>query len=137
MKPVAITLDLHLHDMHGWRVLTRMKNDLAVRHIPVYVISTDEARDQAGLAGAQHFIAKPLPSRKAVDDIFELMRTQIRNDEQRAVIVLDANESRRLETMQILRDIDGVEVLAAGDLEDAAKVMRGKSVGCVIVPATK
>ena len=59
-KPVAITLDIHLPDIDGWRVLERLKNDIATRHIPVCVISTDEARDRAMALGPWPFVAKPI-----------------------------------------------------------------------------
>jgi CheY-like chemotaxis protein len=42
LKPVAITLDVHLPDMDGWQVLNRLKVDLATRHIPIHVITVDE-----------------------------------------------------------------------------------------------
>ena len=44
-KPTAITLDIFLSDIEGWRVLERLKNDIGARHIPICVISTDEARE--------------------------------------------------------------------------------------------
>src|SRR5207244_4403551 len=58
-RPSAITLDLFLPDINGWRVLHRVKNDAATRHIPVAVVSTDESREQALNSGAYAFVAKP------------------------------------------------------------------------------
>ena len=56
-KPAAITLDIYLPDIDGWRVMARLKNDLATRHIPVCVISTDESRERALASGAWPFWA--------------------------------------------------------------------------------
>src|SRR4029078_1571578 len=46
-QPAVLTLDIYLPDMQGWRVLERLKADLGTRHIPVCVVSTDDARDRA------------------------------------------------------------------------------------------
>ena len=59
-QPSAITLDICLPDMDGWRVLDRLKKDLATRHLPVCVISTEEARQRSMACGAAGFGAKPL-----------------------------------------------------------------------------
>ena len=66
-KPAAVTLDIHLPDIEGWRVLDRLKNDPQMRHIPVAVISTDEARDRALESGAFTFLAKPVQSEAEID----------------------------------------------------------------------
>ncbi|HTJ05257.1 MAG TPA: response regulator, partial [Caldimonas sp.] len=73
--PSAITLDIFLPDMQGWRILDRLKADSATRHMPICVVSTDDARERALKAGAIGFIAKPLQSKDDVDAaIGELMR---------------------------------------------------------------
>jgi CheY-like chemotaxis protein len=68
-KPWAITLDLFLPAINGWRVLNRIKNDAATRHIPVAVISTDN-RASWRESGAFAFVAKPVQSRKRSNRCF-------------------------------------------------------------------
>ena len=48
----AITLDIQLPVMDGWRLLERFKGDLATRHIPVYVITTEDDTARAFPLGA-------------------------------------------------------------------------------------
>jgi CheY-like chemotaxis protein len=66
-KPSAVTLDMHLPDMAGWRVLDRIKHDLALRHVPVCVISTDDSKDRAFKSGALAFLEKPIRSKEVLD----------------------------------------------------------------------
>src|SRR5262249_41685384 len=58
LKPTAVTLDLHLPDLNGWRVLERLKVDLATRHIPVHIISVEEDTEPALSQGALGFLTK-------------------------------------------------------------------------------
>ncbi len=66
-RPMLITLDIYLPDMEGWRILERLKADLATRHIPICVVSTDDSRERAMESGAIGFLAKPLQSIDEVD----------------------------------------------------------------------
>src|SRR5690606_38627046 len=66
-RPSAVTLDIFLPDMQGWRILDRLKADLATRHIPIWVLSTEDARERAFDAGGVGCIPKPLASREALD----------------------------------------------------------------------
>src|SRR5204863_8486916 len=52
LRPHAITLDIRLPDISGWRLLSQLKNDLATRHIPVHVISVHEGLELALAHGA-------------------------------------------------------------------------------------
>ncbi len=58
LKPDAITLDLHLPDFDGWRVLDRLKVDLATRHIPVQIITVEEDSEPALTQGALGYLVK-------------------------------------------------------------------------------
>ena len=71
-KPSAVTLDIFLPDIDGWRVLDRLKHDTQTRHIPVAVISTDESRERALRAPAPSaFLAKPIQSKEMLDGLLE------------------------------------------------------------------
>ncbi len=60
LRPHAITLDIKLPDLSGWRLLNQLKNDLGTRHIPVHVISVQEALERGLAHGALGVLAKPV-----------------------------------------------------------------------------
>src|SRR5206468_4079522 len=60
LQPHAITLDIRLPDIDGWRILNQLKQDLATRHIPVHVISVQEEPEQRLARGAVGIAVKPL-----------------------------------------------------------------------------
>ncbi|HZW72580.1 MAG TPA: response regulator, partial [Caldimonas sp.] len=110
--PSAITLDIFLPDMQGWRILDRMKADSATRHMPICVVSTDDARERAVKSGAIGFIAKPLQSKDAVDSaIAELMR-YCERPSRKLVVALPATALRS----DLLAALDGeVQAILAED----------------------
>ncbi len=132
LKPAAILLDIFLPDIEGWRVLSRIKNDLAVRHTPVHVISTEEARDRALDSGARRFVSKPIQSRKAVDDVLAEIRDYTLADHRRLLVV--EPDPVRLGTIRdYLSGLDSVEMICATDGPRAAQLLRDGDVDCAIV----
>jgi HAMP domain-containing protein/signal transduction histidine kinase/DNA-binding response OmpR family regulator len=128
VHPTVITLDIHLPDMEGWRILDRLKADFAARHIPVCVVSTDDARDRALQSGAIGFLAKPLQSadiaRNAVD---QLWRYTVR-PAKRLAIVMPPTPQRH----ELIESLDGdVEPLVADNLTQARDALRDAD--CVVV----
>jgi len=77
LKPAAITLDVHLPDLDGWRVLDGFKIDLATRHIPVHVISVDDDPEPMRTAAAVGYLTKTETkiARVRVRALEELRRT--------------------------------------------------------------
>jgi HAMP domain-containing protein/signal transduction histidine kinase/CheY-like chemotaxis protein len=114
-KPDAVTLDLFLPDMDGWRVLSRLKHDLAMRHIPVCVISTDESRDRAFDAGAFGFLAKPIQSRDQLDDALSSLMKYVEADARRLLIALPATPQRDALVEHLSNVGVAIECAAPGD----------------------
>ena len=73
----AITLDIQLPFISGWRVLDRLKTDLATRHIPVYVITTEEDTQRGVSLGAIGTLTKPIKTKEALDRVFSEIRSFI------------------------------------------------------------
>ncbi len=70
-QPDAITLDICLPDIDGWHVLDRLKHDLATRHIPVFVITTEEDSERAYALGAVGVLTKPVHTKDALGVVFD------------------------------------------------------------------
>jgi CheY-like chemotaxis protein len=77
-RPDAITLDIDLPGMDGWKVMERLKHNPSTRHIPVHIISGIERRQQGLRAGAMAYLAKPV-SKDALDEAFSRI-TNFLND---------------------------------------------------------
>src|SRR6185369_9269127 len=75
--PQAITLDINLPDIDGWRVLARLKDDPATRHIPVHLITTEDERERGLRMGAIGALTKPLKSKEALGEVFSRVKTFI------------------------------------------------------------
>jgi CheY-like chemotaxis protein len=92
-QPAAVTLDINLPDVDGWRVLERLKDAAALRHIPVYVITTDDERERALRTGAMGALIKPLKSREALEEVFDRFESFL--EPSRKMVILDGDPVRR------------------------------------------
>ncbi len=131
-KPEAITLDIHLPDMEGWRVMERLKNDLSTRHIPIWVISTDDARQHALDAGAFAFIAKPIQSKDVLDHALDHLTTF--SERQKSVLIIDHDPHRRKDLAAAL-DMEDVKVKTASDTSSAMRILNGGPIDLLIAHA--
>src|SRR5207248_8941930 len=92
-KPDAITLDICLPDIDGWRVLERLKNDTETRHIPVYVISTEEATERGCRLGAKGILAKPIQNRETLEQTLDKIK-QFVSRSMKDLLVVTSNPSK-------------------------------------------
>jgi signal transduction histidine kinase/DNA-binding response OmpR family regulator/HAMP domain-containing protein len=130
-QPAVMTLDIYLPDMQGWRVLERLKADLATRHIPVCVVSTDDARDRALNSGAIGFIAKPLTSRDLVDDAIEELREFIARPSRQVLLMMPEGRVRS-EVVERLGAAD-IGMLVAWSPDEAAQILASTRIDCLVV----
>jgi PAS domain S-box-containing protein len=67
LKPQAIVLDLHLPRLDGWSVLSSIKAEADLAHIPVIIISVEEQRARGFSLGACDFLVKPVNPNHLLD----------------------------------------------------------------------
>jgi HAMP domain-containing protein/signal transduction histidine kinase/CheY-like chemotaxis protein len=130
-NPQAITLDIFLPDIEGWRVLERLKSNLTTRHLPVCVVSTDDARRRALASGAIAFLAKPIQSRDVLDKMLRYLSDFVTRPT-RHVLVVEPDRSRR-EEIQELVGADDVQVVAPDDQREALTLLTKQRPDCVVV----
>jgi HAMP domain-containing protein/signal transduction histidine kinase/CheY-like chemotaxis protein len=130
-KPDLITLDLFLPDMDGWQVLARLKNDMATRHIPVWVISTDESRDRALRSGALAFLPKPVESQAILDNALAALARYI-EAERRAVLVALSSPNERELLSSALQALPAAVVLASSR-EELLKQLSSPAIDALVL----
>ncbi len=133
-KPDAITLDICLPDIDGWRVMDRLKNDINTRHIPVSVISTEEACERAASYGAATVLTKPLQNRDSLDQLLDTLRGFI-GSRVKDLLVVGEDPGRR---DQIVQSIGGDEfrVTTAPSGRDALEILSKNRVDCLVLDAS-
>jgi HAMP domain-containing protein/signal transduction histidine kinase/CheY-like chemotaxis protein len=132
-QPDAMTLDILLPDIEGWRVLDRLKNDMATRHIPVCVISTEEAFERARGSGAFCFVAKPVKTKDVLDALLDNL-TDFVSRKSKSLLLLEPSDARR---DRILETIDGndIQVTTVPDGASALQMLQERRIDCMVVDA--
>jgi signal transduction histidine kinase/HAMP domain-containing protein/CheY-like chemotaxis protein len=128
-QPAVISLDIYLPDMEGWRILERLKGDLATRHIPICVVSTDDSRQRALNAGAIGFLSKPLQSADVVHEALAWLY-QFADRPSKTLLVAMAASTRRDEYLACLGDDTQVEV--ADSAQGARALLAGGGIDCLV-----
>ncbi|MGD0816183.1 MAG: HAMP domain-containing protein [Verrucomicrobiota bacterium] len=113
----AITLDINLSDIDGWRVLARLKDDSETRHIPVHIITTEEERLRGLRMGAIGALIKPLKSKELLQEVFGRIDATIK-PHTRHLLVLTRDETRRNALIELVRD-EGILIDSAGPGQEA------------------
>jgi CheY-like chemotaxis protein len=129
--PDAITLDIDMPGLDGWKVLERLKHHPSTRHIPVHIISGIERRQQGLKAGAMAYLAKPV-SKDALDDAFQKIAAFI-DDIPKHLLVVEDDDAQRNAIVELIAHED-VEITAVESAEKAMEELSsGKHYDCVVL----
>ncbi|MGA1874783.1 MAG: response regulator [bacterium] len=129
-QPKAIILDLILPGMNGWQVLESLKNNTAIRHIPVHIISIEEKSLEALQKGAIGFITKPVDKEEleeAITKIGKVIEKDIKD-----LLVVEDNRILRERIVTLIGNGD-VKVSQAENGDEAIKALQSGRFDCMIL----
>src|SRR5262249_7112152 len=130
----AITLDIQLPMIDGWRVLDRLKRDLGTRHVPVYVITTEDDTGRERGAGALGLLTKPIRTKETLDAVFTSLKAYLNRPNRDLLLVWPAN-SERDEIADLLGHPD-VEIHSVSAVAEALAALHGHAFDCIVVDAS-
>ncbi len=130
VRPVAITLDLSLPDLHGFKVLQRLKEDPRTCDIPVHIISGDESGLRGLERGAFAWLKKPV-TKKALDEAFANMKG-VANRPLKHLLVVEDNEVERNHLIKMIGE-QGVQVTAVGSGAEALAILQTNRFDCLVL----
>ncbi|MDG6027261.1 MAG: response regulator [Candidatus Brocadia sp.] len=111
-KPFAITLDIMLPKKDGWEVLKELKEDAAVKDIPVLVISLVDNKDIGFGLGATDYLSKPVSRNELLSKLSSYgLLPRVNNSHSKILIVDD--DPKSVELLNTLLSAEGYEVLQA------------------------
>jgi CheY-like chemotaxis protein len=128
--PSAVSLDIFLPDMLGWTVLSQLKQDPAMRHIPVQIVTLDEDRQHGLARGAFAFVTKP-----ATTEGLESALTRIKDYStapRKRLLVVEDNDAERLGITELL-GYDDIEIVTAGSGSEALDLLHEQAYDCVVL----
>ena len=128
--PDAILLDLKLPGMSGWEVLNALKQDSALRHIPVHILSASEETLDAYKRGALGFLAKPV-SQEGLDGVFQKIGEFLARNI-RTLLIVEDDSGLRYSVRQLLGGSD-VKISEAESGNTAMDLLRSQHYDCMIL----
>ncbi|HXN97795.1 MAG TPA: HAMP domain-containing protein [Candidatus Acidoferrales bacterium] len=128
--PTAVSLDVFLPDMLGWTVLNHFKQDPAMRHIPVQMLTMDEDRQHGLASGAFAYVNKP-----TTPDELETAFARIKEytaPRRKRLLVVEDDPREQLSIRELLGDED-IDVQIAATGSEALEAVNQEAFDCVVL----
>ncbi|MBI5688315.1 MAG: response regulator [Verrucomicrobia bacterium] len=110
VQPDLITLDLLMPRMDGWQVLSAIKTDSQIAHIPVVVISVVAREKKGTVFGAVEVLQKPITR----EELLPVLRRTLGRKTGRVLVVDDADDDRRILTNYLAEEEVEIETAVNG-----------------------
>ncbi len=128
--PTAISLDVFLPDMLGWTVLSYLKQDASLRHIPVQIVTLDENRQHGLSRGAFSFLTKPATT-EGLEAAIQRIKT-FTTPRRKRLLVVEDSAAEQLSIKELLGHED-IEITAATSGGEALQVLHEQAVDCIVL----
>ena len=129
-NPDAITMDINMPDTSGWKILDRLKTDFNFRHIPVYIISGEDDRNNGLKRGARNFLVKPVKN-ESLKYLFTDIH-DFKNKRTKSILVIDDNEYELNMVADAVKGPDA-DIFTAKTAKEAVHLIREKTFDCIIL----
>lgn len=129
-KPHAIILDIELPGMNGREVLSRIKANPEIRHIPVHVVSVDERTLDPIREGAVEYLMKPIDKNdleRAFNRIEDFVERKMKN-----LLIIEDDPNSRTAIRKLIGNGD-VKCLEAGSGEEALEKYLKNPIDCIVL----
>lgn len=119
LHPAAITLDILMPGMDGWKILGEMKADPELADIPVIVASILDEKDMGFSLGAADYLTKPIERERLLD----LIRRNCGHRPPGSVMIVEDDDNARAVISRMVAQ-DGWEVIEATNGQLALQHLR-------------
>jgi CheY-like chemotaxis protein len=106
--PDIILLDVMLPGMSGWQVLTYVKKQPALVHIPVIMLTMIDEKSTAYSLGATYYLSKPIDK----DELSNVVNKCVRKEGLDSVLIVDDNADAR-KLVRLILENEGMSVVEA------------------------
>ena len=129
-RPAGILLDIMLPVKDGWEVMEEIKSDPSIRHIPVHMMSSIEARKESRLKGAVDFINKPVAFEQ-MQEVFKKIE-HVLSKESKKVLIVEENPKHAKALAYFLESFQ-VNTEISHSVDKGVSMLNQNEVDCVIL----
>jgi len=128
--PAAVLLDLRLPGIDGWSVLDTLKSNPNTRHIPVHIMSVEDATIEAFKKGAIGYLTKPV-KKEELDEAFQKLE-EMSSNRMKDLLVVEDDKNLRDSIIKLIGNGD-VHCTAAATGAEAIKELKSNKYDCIIL----